>query len=85
VYASRAKNPLRARASLYSMTVDELEVIMARNDGKCEICQERPASNIDHCHNTGKVRGYLCRECNIGLGLFLDRKDFLERAVEYLG
>jgi hypothetical protein len=40
--------------------------------------------SIDHCHNTGKVRGLLCDHCNKGLGLFKDNIDYLNKAIEYL-
>lgn len=42
------------------------------------------ATVIDHCHRTRKVRSALCRECNIGLGMFKEDLNTLEKAVEYL-
>ena len=52
--------------------------------GNCEICGSYLASHIDHDHITGKVRGFLCRRCNIGLGQFQDNKEFLYKAISYL-
>ena len=40
--------------------------------------------NVDHCHETGKIRGLLCHNCNRALGLFKDNVEFLERAILYL-
>ena len=39
---------------------------------------------IDHCHETGRVRGVLCLKCNLGVGYFRDNITHLLRAVEYL-
>mgnify|MGYP000721648798 CR=1 FL=1 len=56
----------------------------------CDICNRKFKSSkrephIDHCHETGDVRGFLCNNCNIGLGHFKDNKNFLAKAIDYLG
>jgi len=40
--------------------------------------------NTDHCHTTGKVRGILCRQCNMGLGSFNENANALAKAIEYI-
>lgn len=55
----------------------------------CAICgSDKPHGkgmfHVDHCHNTGKVRGLLCHFCNTGLGKFKDDKIILKKAIEYL-
>lgn len=52
--------------------------------GKCEICDSTENLAIDHNHETGELRGYLCGKCNSALGLLKDDPDILLRAVEYL-
>ena len=39
---------------------------------------------LDHCHETDTFRGWLCGNCNTGLGGFKDDKDKVLRAYEYL-
>jgi hypothetical protein len=38
---------------------------------------------VDHCHNTGKIRGLLCYACNIGIGLFKNNPEILYQASLY--
>jgi len=39
---------------------------------------------LDHDHNTGGFRGYLCHSCNRAIGCFRDDIERMQRAVEYL-
>lgn len=39
---------------------------------------------VDHCHTTGKVRGLLCRRCNVSLGLVKDSAKVLRGLLAYL-
>ena len=39
---------------------------------------------IDHDHETGKVRGLLCLQCNTALGLLKDNPKVLKKALKYL-
>ncbi len=41
-------------------------------------------ARVDHCHETGRVRGLLCSGCNVGLGMFREQPKFLLNAVGYL-
>lgn len=52
--------------------------------GTCEICRTSGRVVWDHDHKTGSHRGWLCINCNQALGLFLDRKELLERAVKWV-
>jgi len=40
--------------------------------------------SIDHYHKTGKIRGLLCNQCNVGLGAFKDNIKLLKKAIIYL-
>jgi len=54
----------------------------------CDICQQECPSGrslaLDHNHETKKIRGLLCCNCNRGLGLFKDSPTLLQKASEYL-
>jgi hypothetical protein len=53
-------------------------------DSRCDICSRVKKLVLDHDHHTGAFRGYICRDCNMGLGKLGDNLDGLLRAVEYL-
>lgn len=74
--------------NLYGLSFDEYMRMVESQGGKCAICGKKLSGvrgvNIDHCHKTGKVRGLLCRSCNLGLGFFRDNNDILDKAIQYL-
>ncbi len=71
---------------LYGISPEQHKQIIKEQNNKCAICynqlNEHPST--DHDHSTGKVRGVLCRECNIGLGMFKDSRLTLASAISYL-
>lgn len=78
----------RLRLNLYGLTQEQYDDMLAAQLGQCAICQtDQPGRKgwaIDHCHETGLVRGILCNSCNLGLGLFRDSGDALLSAALYL-
>jgi hypothetical protein len=71
----------------FGITIEEYEALLERQDGRCAICRQpcrRGRLAVDHCHATGRVRGLLCRSCNIILGLADDSPAWMERAMKYL-
>ncbi len=54
----------------------------------CAICgaDENGAKrfHVDHCHDTGVIRGILCTKCNVGIGALRDDSDLVMRAFLYL-
>ena len=74
---------------LYSLTIDGYEALEEAQKHVCAICKRPPSGRysnlaVDHCHDTGKVRGLLCDSCNRALGLFKDDPAILFSAGEYL-
>jgi hypothetical protein len=76
----------RRRLTKYGLTEAELTALEQAQAGRCAICREElgPALVIDHCHNSGQVRGLLCSACNVGLGSFRDDTARLHAAAAYL-
>ena len=88
-FAKRAK--LAARKSVfknqYGITPEQYDQMFLAQNGKCRICKRvsNKRLNVDHCHNTGKIRGLLCWNCNIGIGYMKHSVEILKTAVQYLG
>lgn len=64
----------------YNLSIEELK---NKYQQACEICGCETVC-IDHCHKTLKVRGSLCKKCNLGLGAFNDNINYLNAAIKYL-
>lgn len=53
--------------------------------GDCEICGTHQANLVlDHDHGTGLVRGWLCNNCNTGIGMLKDDPYIIRNALAYL-
>lgn len=54
----------------------------------CEVCGGPPSDKrgmtFDHCHTTGRFRGWLCRNCNLALGYVRDNSQLLRALADYL-
>jgi len=70
----------------YGITEEEYDALLAKQEGRCAVCRGIPETRmpVDHDHNTGRVRGLLCQNCNRALGLMGDNVEALRRAVAYL-
>ena len=84
--ARRGHYRIKSRVQKYGMSLEEYDKILSDQGGKCACCGSKRDDdlNIDHCHRTGRVRGLLCRDCNLGLGYFRDSVSVMERAIKYL-
>lgn len=73
------------RLRRYKMTPEQYDAMWEAQAKRCALCaKETPRPVIDHCHDTGRVRGILCTQCNTGLGKFGDSPEMLMLAIEYL-
>jgi hypothetical protein len=84
--AKEYRNKRRKVVPPKNWNIPESEIerfIDANEEFECVICGE-PGQAIDHDHKTGRIRGKLCQNCNLGLGHFKDNPELLELAALYL-
>lgn len=56
-------------------------------DGRCEVCGVQPPNwglCLDHDHDTGAFRGWLCNQCNGAMGFAGDDPERLRALADYL-
>lgn len=77
--------------SKYKMTTEQLDELWSKQNGLCAnlkcsdvLTTGKSGYCIDHCHTTGKVRGLLCRGCNLALGHVKDSVAKLVGLSEYI-
>ena len=72
----------------YNLSHEDWLKIWETQGKKCLVCGKKfnkPSDAcVDHNHKTGAIRGLLCTNCNLGLGLFKDNPRYLILAAEYL-
>lgn len=74
----------------YDLSLEEYFSLLEGQKNRCAICENsfsdslKRRLNVDHCHETGKVRGLLCFNCNTALGKFNDDINLLINALNYL-
>ena len=81
----------------YGLTVEQYDAKLAAQNNLCGLCGkpfegetkfkgglEGTAPVLDHDHGSGKLRDFVHRSCNLGIGYFYDDPDLLRLAAEYL-
>ncbi|EAB7165606.1 hypothetical protein DU811_16680 [Salmonella enterica subsp. enterica] len=77
----------------YGITLAEYKELSAKQNHVCAICHcaetriikgSITSLCVDHCHQSGKVRGLLCANCNRAIGLIKDNTSLLQNAINYL-
>lgn len=77
-------------ANKYNLTPADYDAMAESQGHVCAICKrDDPGTShgfwhIDHCHETGRIRGLLCSTCNTGLGNFYDNPAWLQSAKDYV-
>lgn len=97
-YLEDVKNHVRARKyslqANYKISVEEYNKLLWLQNGVCAICKQKEtitnyknnktkSLSVDHCHETGKIRGLLCHFYNVGIGALKHNPDLLRKAALY--
>lgn len=81
----RAEMKARMRMKLYGVSEESFAAMLDAQQHKCAICSEDlKKPHVDHDHETGHVRGLLCGQCNVGIGMLRDSPELLRAALAYL-
>lgn len=97
-YALREQRKDKQRGRLrrlYGITPEQYFSMLEEQQHRCKICEVhqselksnfagRDVFRIDHCHDTGKVRGLLCDSCNVSLGHMKENVESLSRMIDYI-
>jgi hypothetical protein len=91
-YNARTKEYRRWRVieKKYGINQKDFDAMFDAQGKCCALCKT-PEPNagrfgwqIDHCHDSGKVRGILCHNCNVGLGNLRHNPRLMRTAAEYI-
>jgi Autographiviridae endonuclease VII len=95
--AYRNRNPEKAKAAddnsrlkrVYGIDLNQYNQMFAIQEGKCLGCKRHQSElkfklAVDHCHESGAIRGLLCISCNAALGNVRDDVEVLENLKSYL-
>lgn len=79
------RHNLKAR---FGLTVEQFDFLFAQCDGCCAICRKpetrKRRLSLDHDHETGELRGFICSRCNLLIGNAKDDAALLEAAAHYV-
>lgn len=92
IYVYNPEKWRRSLHDLYGVTPEQYDALYEAQGGCCAICGRpenakqngRPVRlSVDHDHDSGIVRGLLCRRCNSAVGT-LENTPFVEAISDYL-
>lgn len=83
---SSANTKLKSR---FGITLEQYEEMYLAQNGKCLCCGASESTfghrlAVDHCHTTGRIRGLLCKDCNVALGYLKEDKQIVENLLAYI-
>ena len=93
----RAANPIQYKGKhfrkKFGIGIEDYQTKLEDQNGVCAICSKPESGTrngvtrwlcVDHNHNTNKVRGLLCTNCNVAVGMMYENRDIMRSAIAYL-
>lgn len=77
------------RFKRYGISLEQYKKLFEVQNGLCLGCYKHQKGLIkrlyvDHCHETGKIRGLLCGNCNFAIGQAKEQPEILRRLADYV-
>lgn len=70
----------------YGLTIQDYETLLIKQNYACALCYRKQGKrhlHVDHNHETNKVRGLLCHQCNWYLGTIDNDPTIIDRIKSY--
>ncbi len=85
----KEKNRRYKLKTRYNITLETYNKMLTAQGYNCKICNTSSCKTgkafaVDHCHTSQEIRGLLCANCNIALGLMGDDVALMKKAIKYL-
>lgn len=85
---ARRENISKLLMRNYGINLEFKEKLLEFQRGRCDICdcvlKNTSSAFVDHDHDTGFIRGLLCKHCNSAIGLLKEDYQIMKRAIEYI-
>lgn len=83
----KSMHNIKHTLGLYNISLDEYNKLLKKQNKICAICKKIGDDKrlpLDHDHKTGKIREFLCTNCNLALGHTNDSIETLQNMIIYL-
>jgi hypothetical protein len=83
----------KERQRKFGIIPERYSELSESQNGACAICKQPETATrlgkvkalaVDHCHQSGAIRGLLCADCNTGIGKLKENIDIFKSAIQYL-
>lgn len=72
----------------YNLSIAAYEAMLKGVDYRCMICGKHQDDGavlcLEHCNDSGKIRGITCTKCNTAISYLDHDAENLQKAIEYL-